>query len=128
MNIFAKKWGWYLFALQISIVGLAYAETETERAFQSPPVAARPWTYWWWLNSNVTREGITRDLEEMKRQGIQGVMIFNAGGGNSPSGPKFLSPEWNELFKFALSEASRLGMEVSMNLCDGWCAGGRLPA
>ena len=67
----------------ISVAGVAYAETEMERAFQSPPVAARPWAYWWWLNSNVTREGITRDLEEMNRQGIQGVMIFNAGGGDS---------------------------------------------
>ncbi len=54
-----------------------------EREFQSPPTAARPWVYWWWLNSNVTREGITRDLEEMHRQGIQGVMVFNAGGGDT---------------------------------------------
>ena len=81
--------------LGLSLAGVAWAETEMERQFQSPPAAARPWAYWWWLNSNVTRQGITRDLEEMHRQGIQGVMIFNAGGGDSPQGPKFLSPEWN---------------------------------
>jgi hypothetical protein len=124
MRIFKKRLGWFVLALGLSMAGVARAETEMERAFQSPPAAARPWTYWWWLNSNVTREGITRDLEEMHRQGIQGVLIFNAGGGDSPQGPKFLSAEWNGLFKFALAEASRLGMEVSISLCDGWDAGG----
>jgi hypothetical protein len=124
MSAFGNKLGWCILAIGIALVGVARAETEMERQFQSPPAAARPWAYWWWLNSNVTRQGITRDLEEMHRQGIQGVMIFNAGGGDSPQGPKFLSPEWNALFRFALSEAARLGMEMSVNLCDGWCAGG----
>lgn len=100
------------------------ADLGIEKAFRAPPEGSGPWVYWWWLNSNVTREGITRDLEEMRRQGIQGVMIFNAGGGETPHGPEFLSPEWRELFRFALGEASRLGMEASVNLCDGWCAGG----
>jgi hypothetical protein len=123
MSILQKALAWSILVLGISAV-VAFAETSIEQSFRSPPVEARPWVYWWWLNSNVTREGITRDLEEMKRQGIQGVMIFNAGGGDSPAGPKFLSPKWNDLFKFALSELSRLGMEASMNLCDGWDAGG----
>jgi hypothetical protein len=35
--------------------------------FHTPPDSAKPWAYWWWLNGNVTKEGITKDLEEMKR-------------------------------------------------------------
>ncbi len=125
MRNLKNKLGWCSFALGLAIAGLAFAGNEDlERTFQTPPAAARPWVYWWWLNSNVTREGITRDLEEMHRQGIQGVLIFNAGGGDTPAGPKFLSPEWNALFEFALSELSRLGMEAGVNLCDGWDAGG----
>ena len=120
MSIFGRTLVSCALLLGLSLAGVACAETEMERTFQSPPAAAWPWTYWWWLNSNVTRQGISRDLEEMHRQGIQGVMIFNAGGGDSPQGPKFLSTEWNALFKFALSEVSRLGMEASVNLCDGW--------
>ncbi|HZO99607.1 MAG TPA: glycosyl hydrolase [Terriglobia bacterium] len=92
--------------------------------FHSPPDAAKPWAYWWWLNGNVSKVGITKDLEEMKRQGINGVLIFHAGEGETPHGPLFLSPEWHELFRHALREASRLGMEVSVNLCDGWDSGG----
>ncbi len=105
----------------------ALAEKKAENPaslFLHPPDSAKPWVYWWWLNGNVTREGITKDLEEMKRQGINGVLIFNAGGGEGPAGPKFLSPEWHDLFKHALRVADKLKMEVSVNLCDGWDAGG----
>ena len=92
--------------------------------FSAPPDSAKPWAYWWWLNGNVSKEGITRDLEEMKRQGINGVLIFQAGGGATPPGVRFLSPRWHELFQYALREANRLGMGVSINLCDGWDSGG----
>ncbi len=93
--------------------------------FQHPPDQARPWVYWWWLNGNVSRDGITRDLEEMQRQGIGGVLLFHAdGGAGVPPGPEFLSPEWKALFQFAVSEAARLNIDMSLNLCDGWCAGG----
>jgi hypothetical protein len=92
--------------------------------FHSPPDSAKPWAYWWWLNGNVSKQGITKDLEEMKRQGINGALIFQAGGGDTPPGVRFLSPQWHELFRYALREAGRLGMEVSINLCDGWDSGG----
>jgi hypothetical protein len=124
MSVLGKKLDWFVFALTLLLASFAFAQSDMEKTFKSPPTEDRPWTYWWWLNSNVTREGITHDLEEMKRQGIQGVLIFNAGEANIPKGPKFLSPEWNDLFKFALSEATRLGMEASVSLCDGWDAGG----
>ncbi len=98
--------------------------SDLETGFESPPDSAKPWAYWWWLNGNVSREGITKDLEEMKRQGINGVVIFQAGGGDTPQGVQFLSPEWHELFRYALTEADRLRMSVSVNLCDGWDSGG----
>ncbi|MBN2217475.1 MAG: discoidin domain-containing protein [Pirellulales bacterium] len=116
--------GWLILAIVSLIATAASAENAFQKDFASPPGRSRPWVYWWWLNSNVTREGITRDLEEMKRQGIEGAMIFNAGGGDTPKGPTFLGDEWSKLFAFALDEMSRLGMEASVNLCDGWCAGG----
>ncbi len=96
-----------------------------EQGFHTPPDGSKPWVFWWWLNGIVTREGITRDLEEMKRQGINGVLLFHAGGGGKlPAGPRFLSEDWTKLFRFALEETARLGMEMSVNLCDGWDSGG----
>ena len=81
------------------------------REFASPPEAARPWVYWFWLNGNVNREGITADLEAMKLAGIGGVLIMEVDQG-APAGPaRFGSPAWRELFKFVCSEAQRLGLK-----------------
>jgi hypothetical protein len=94
------------------------------KEFVAPPAAARPWVYWFWLNSNITREGITADLEAMKRVGIGGVLIMEVDQG-APQGPvSFAGPQWRELFKFMLSEADRLGLEVNMSNDAGWCGSG----
>ena len=95
--------------------------------FKNPPAAARPWTYWFWINGNLTREGITADLEAMARVGIGGVLIMEVArpGGMAPAGPvAFASPPWRELFKFAVTEAARLGLQVNMNNDAGWCGSG----
>ncbi len=92
--------------------------------FVNPPQSARPWVYWFWLNSNLTREGITADLEAMKAAGIGGVLIMEVDQG-APVGPvAFASPKWRELFKHVLSEAARLGLEVNMNNDAGWNGSG----
>ena len=58
--------------------GAAPAADELERGFVSPPRQAQPWAYWWWLKGSISKPGITRDLEEFKRQGINGVVLFPA--------------------------------------------------
>jgi hypothetical protein len=86
--------------------------------------------FWWWLNGNVTKQAITRDLEEMKAKGFSGALIFDAGGaeqrGNQqvPEGPMYMSDAWRELFKHAVREADRLGLELSLSIQSGWNLGG----
>ena len=92
--------------------------------FVTPPDDARIWVYWFWLNSNITKEGITLDLEAMKRVGIGGVLIMEVDQG-APVGPvDFMGDKWRELFKFMIEEASRLGIEVNMNNDAGWNGSG----
>lgn len=101
-----------------------------EMGWREPPVMSRTRCWWWWLNGNVTKASITRDLEEMRRQGLGGANIIDAGGaeqrGNRqvPHGPDFGSPAWRELFIHALSEADRLGLELGFNIQSGWNLGG----
>ncbi|PYQ18526.1 MAG: hypothetical protein DMF79_14740, partial [Acidobacteria bacterium] len=45
------------------------AEDALAQGFKSPPDSAKPRVWWHWLNGNVTKEGITADLEWMKRVG-----------------------------------------------------------
>ena len=105
---------------------LLAADLETD--FRSPPAAGRPGAWWWWVNGNVSREGITRDLSEMARQGIRSVDVFDVGGpvlGTVPVGQAgMMSAEWRRLFQHALREADRLGIEVRITAAAGWGMGG----
>jgi len=103
---------------------------ELKKSFQNPPAEARLRCYWWWLNSMATKESITRDLEEMKDKGYGGASLVDAGSSNyqvavkTAAGPVFMSPRWMELYKHAVKEADRVGIELSVNLGSGWNPGG----
>lgn len=105
-------------------------QTTLEEDFLAPPRDARIRAYWWWLNGNVTKAAITRDLEQMAEKGFGGALICDAGGysqdGNDPvpAGPQFFSPQWRELYRHTLKEADRLGLELSLNIQSGWNLGG----
>ena len=102
----------------------AGAAPQLDRDFQQPPDSARPWVYWFWLNGNITSNGITADLEAMKRVGIGGVLIMEVDQG-APVGPAdFMGSQWRDLFKHVVGEARRLGLEVNMNNDAGWNGSG----
>ena len=103
------------------------AAGDLEKNFVNPPDSAKPSGYWWWLNANVDREAITRDMDEFSAKGIGSVLLVCSGnwcGPNDVRGPAFLSDEWRELYKFALKEANRVGIKVDVNLAPGWNMGG----
>jgi len=104
--------------------GQAATVDELAASFQSPPAAARPWVYWFWMNGNLTREGITADLEAMARVGVGGVLIMSVSNGIPPGPVPFASDEWRSLFTHAVREADRLGLSVNMNNDDGWTGSG----
>jgi hypothetical protein len=91
--------------------------------FLKPPSSSRPWVYWFWNNGNVTKAGITADLEAMKAAGIGGVIIMDVVErfAPPPGSADFMNAEWQELFLFAVSEAHRLGLEINMTNGPGWC-------
>ena len=95
---------------------------ELSAAFAQPPVTARPWAYWWWVNGNVTEQSIRHDLDEMKAKGFAGLLLFDARGYHDdhlpPPPPKmeFMDPQWRRMLQFSLRQAARLGLTVSVNL------------
>ena len=95
-----------------------------ENGFQHPPDSARPWVYWFWLNGNITSNGITADLEAMKRVGIGGALIMEVDQG-APVGPvDFMGSQWRKLFQHVHAEANRLGLQINMNDDAGWNGSG----
>ncbi len=100
-------------------------------AFARPPDSARPHTFWHWMNGNVTKEGITADLEAMKRAGIGGVFLFVVEGKLTESVPVYiakpvrqLTPEWFAMLRHSAVECKRLGLELSLMNCTGWSTSG----
>ena len=113
-------------ALSLAIsFGLSTAcADDLAKGFANPPPSARAHTWWHWMNGNITKDGITADLEAMARVGIGGAQIFNAAEG-IPHGPvQFNSPEWRALVKHAATEANRLGLELCIHNCAGWSSSG----
>ncbi|KAA6339661.1 hypothetical protein EZS27_012417 [termite gut metagenome] len=112
---------------------------DLETGFRTPPDEVKPRVFWWWLQGNISREGILSDLTEMKKAGIKGAIVFDAGsssfytGGKvtyskavllNPPGPGFMSDEWRKLFAYACQIADSLDLELSMNITSGWNDGG----
>src|SRR4030042_2872073 len=106
----------------------AQNDVQLHELFQSPPEAAKPWVYWYWMHAAVSREGITADLEAMKDAGIGGAYLFHIKGITQP--PLYeppveqLTPEWYEMVRFAMAEAARLGLKMAMHSCDGFTVAG----
>ena len=95
-----------------------------EEAFATPPPAARPWVYWFPLNGNLTKEGITADLEAMARVGIGGALYMETDQGAPAGAADFAGPLWMDLLGHATREAARLGLELNMHNDAGWCGSG----
>lgn len=98
--------------------------------FRHVPELSRIRAFWWWLNGNVDEAAILRDLTQMKGAGMAGALVYDAGGpakgGNEavPDGPMFGSPAWIDLFRYAISNAHELGLEMGLNVQSGWNLGG----
>lgn len=97
-------------------------------AFQNPPEEAAPWIFWYWMYGAVSKEGITADLEAMKRIGLGGAYLMPI---KDPSVQQLytpsvqqLSPEWWEMVRFAFAEADRLGLQLGLHICDGFALAG----
>lgn len=102
----------------------ATASDSLEKGFRNPPDSAKALTWWHWINGNVSKEGITADLEAMERVGIQGAQLFNVNLGHPPGSAAYLNPEWLDLFKFAAQEAQRVGIELAFHNGPGWSSSG----
>src|SRR5882724_3046671 len=110
--------------LGFSFTFTATAADAIESGFHHPPDSARPQTWWHWMNGNITKAGITADLEAMKQIGLGGATIVNVDCGIPPGTVPFMSPEWREDFKFAVQEANRLGLKLCVENCAGWSSSG----
>jgi hypothetical protein len=113
-----------LLVTTVAIVATAADARDPLRdAFRDPPAHARPRVWWHWMNGNITESGIAKDLAWMKRIGIGGAQTFDASLETPQIVDKrlvYMTPAWKQAFRFAASEADRLGLELAIASSPGW--------
>jgi hypothetical protein len=101
----------------------ASSATSLEQTFRTPPNAAKPRVWWHWMNANVTRSGVDKDLAWMHRVGIGGMQNFDASL-NTPrivqKPVTFMSDAWKAEFHHAVALADSLGLEFTIASSPGW--------
>nr|WP_319511146.1 glycosyl hydrolase [uncultured Draconibacterium sp.] len=102
-------------------------QVNLEEDFINPPNEARPRVWWHWMNGNVTKDGIQKDLEWMHRTGIGGFQNFDAG----MTTPKivdhrlvYMTLEWKDAFRFTTQLADSLDLEMAIAGSPGWSESG----
>ncbi|PTR01449.1 alpha-L-rhamnosidase-like protein [Mucilaginibacter yixingensis] len=118
----------YALLLSAGCISFAQAQSPLSRgSFSTPPDTNKINAWWHWMSGYITKDGITKDLEAMNAQGIHSATILNIDRLKNLEGNpqvKFGSPEWYEMFRFAIAEAKRLGMTIGTSNCDGWSESG----
>ncbi len=103
------------------------AQEDLYKNFNTPPAAAKPRVWWHWMNGNITKEGIQKDLEWMDRSGIGGLMNFDANL-FTPVVVKqklaYMTPEWKDAFKFTTELAKQKKLELAIAGSPGWSVTG----
>ena len=126
--------------LSILIICLPYTSYCQQKAsdpatvFLHPPEAAKPGVLWMWMGCNLSKTGITRDLEALKQEGFNRTTMFSLADittpwaseiGKSPT-PEIIAwtEPWWKLVRYAAEESKRLGMDFGMFNGPGYEASG----
>ena len=75
------------------------------------------------MNGNITRDGIRKDMEWMKRVGIGGLQNFDANLLTPQIVDKslvYMTPEWKDAFRYAAELADKLDLELAIASSPGW--------
>ena len=105
----------------LSFMGSASADGIT-RAVMNPDIDAKPGLFWYWMNGNISKEGIIEDLRAMDEIGVGWVYIFDIG--LHPSGKVMnRSEEWYDMVRTAIQEAKKYGIKIHLT-SPGWAVYG----
>ncbi|MBE0654150.1 MAG: glycosyl hydrolase [Bacteroidales bacterium] len=97
---------------------------DLKQSFLHPPDSARPGVYWYFMDGNMTKEGMTKDLESMKEVGIGNVVFLEVNVGVPRGKVDFLSEEWLDNFTHMVRESERLGITITLGVGPGWTGSG----
>ncbi|MHB9063326.1 MAG: glycosyl hydrolase [Pirellulaceae bacterium] len=109
--------------------------------FAAPRCEAGPWVYWIFFENVMSKDEITRELQELAAAGFAGaeMRFLSLHGFAGLPGPwfdpagwdrlgqerlEFLSPAFVDMLEHACAEAQRVGLRLAINMGMGWPPGG----
>ena len=102
--------------------------SELRAGWENPPQSARTRVWWHWMNGNITKDGLKKDLEWMHRIGLGGAQTFDAGMGGATIVKDrlvYMHDGWKDAFGYAMKIADSLDLEIAIASSPGWsCTGG----
>lgn len=101
-----------------------FAQQSLDSIFLHPPQSAKPWVFWYWLNGEISREGIKADLQSMKDVGVGGAYLMTIKGPKDSSAIAQLTPMWWDMVGYAMKQADSLGLQIGMHVSDGFALAG----
>ena len=103
-------------------------------SFLTPPDSIRVGCYYYWVNEHVDPEGVKKDLQWMKDNGITLAFLAtdirnrttydNPWAGQTFGKNKFQSKLWWKNLRTALKTAGELDIEMGIFNCPGWSQSG----
>jgi len=101
------------------------AYDELKKVFTNPGDTVQTSIYWYWISDNISKEGVVKDLQAMKKVGINRAFIGNIGLDETPYGKvKLFSSEWWDILHTALKTATALNIEIGIFNSPGWSQSG----
>ena len=114
-----------IFSLKAQTKKVILQKSKLESGFITPADSIQTSVYWYWISDNVSKEGVIRDLESMKKAGINRAFIGNIGLDEVPYGKvKMLTDEWWDILHAALKTATKLNIEIGIFNSPGWSQSG----
>ena len=98
--------------------------TKIQSEFVTPAINNTLWCYWYWIGDDISKEGITKDLEAMKKAGIGVALIGNINPEEKDGKVPILSEIWWEHMVHAVNEGKRIGVDIASFNCPGWSQSG----
>lgn len=95
-----------------------------QSVFENPTNDNNLWCYWYWINDDISKDGITKDLEAMKKAGIGGALIGNINPAKKDGKVPMLSENWWSHMVHAVVEGKRIGVDIGVFNCPGWSQSG----
>ncbi len=99
-----------------------------QAGFRVPPDSVKLSIYWYWINGNISQEGVKGDLESMAKAGIGRAYIGNIGlgtpHGDSTQQVKLFSKKWWNILEQAFRTADSVGVNIGMFNGPGWSQSG----